>query len=242
MGVKFSNTVPFLFAIMLVQASHAHSIWVAERADQYAVVLGEGGMDNRYDSDKIADVVALDANNHTKKVTLKPTEHNMLLDFEAGAGLVAVTYDAAYFTKDKAGDWHHKDKTQVADSAESTKYTLITKTLLAHQKSPIFLPNLPLQITALEDPLNLNKGDVLPVKVTFMGKALADAEVVVDFINDPRGAKVKTNGHGVANIPLASHAINVLQVSHKAARKDTSKADFDGYGATLAFDLSNHGH
>lgn len=247
MTIKFSNSVPFLFAMMLVQSAHAHNLWIARQANLVSTPLHPHPKEQHLSEylkqndglhDGINRVIALDTSNQALASSLQLTEDTLLLDIAQGAHLVAVTHDSNHLTKDKQGKWHHKNKQQVADAIETVHYNLISKTLLEPQQTPTAVADLPLQITPLIDPLSLKQGDRLPVQVTFMNHALANVKVVADFVNDPQGAGVYTNQDGIAEIHIINDTINVLQVSHMQLQSEDEFNDIESYVATLAFDLS----
>ncbi|WP_230657339.1 DUF4198 domain-containing protein [Psychrobacter sp. I-STPA10] len=220
-----------------IQVAQAHSIWVAQRADQMAIVLGEGGMDNRYDADRVKSVYALDANNAPVPLTTINTKNNVLLDLPEQANLVVATYDSGYHSKDAQGKYHKGNKKEVPNAVSTGKYTFITTTLLDHQTKPIILPNLALQVTPLVDPYELQKGDEFKVLVSSFGKPVANAKIVLDYINDPDGPAVMSNNEGIASVKVGSNGVNVLRASHQVNSANTSLADTDNFISTLSFNL-----
>ncbi len=89
-----------------------------------------------------------------------------------------------------------------------------------------------LELTPLEDPLRLRKGEKLRLRVTFDGEPVRDA--VVSYDGKPRG---QPGADGEINIRVRHGGFQVIQAT-SSRRIDSEKADKVIHSANLNFELS----
>lgn len=222
-------------ALLATTSAGAHGIWVAERLDRPTIVYGDGGEDSRYDSGRVGRVVGLTTNNEVVAITVGRGADNAWLEVPKDIAVATVQFHESYHTKDANNTWHKLPKKDVPNAVSSSKSAMSAITLFEHQKESQLFAHLPLQITALKDPLSLKKGDVLPVQVSFNGKPLADAPLIADYLADPSNS-IKTDKNGNAFIKLGSNTVNVLYTYHKAP-SDEPDVDNMTYVNTLSFSV-----
>lgn len=100
----------------------------------------------------------------------------------------------------------------------------------------------PLEIIAMENPLDLKRGSEFPVKVLFNGAPLANAEVhatYAGFSDQPFtfAMTVKTDENGIAEIALSEKGEWFVSVTHEIFYYDKKECDMQKYNATLTFDV-----
>ncbi len=95
------------------------------------------------------------------------------------------------------------------------------------------------QIVPLENPINLEKGDVLPVKVTLNGKpwsgmVYSTYEGFSDA-SDTFAYTTRADKQGIAKIKILENALWLIKADHSYPYEDKSKADEYSFKATLTF-------
>lgn len=223
---------------LLCGCAQAHAVWVAQRAGEWALVLGEGPADDSYKPAAVKRVQARGKNGKPIE-TVKPLarERNIVLDGAASSAAVAVTFEDGYWSQQANGAWVAAPKSKTPGARKAGYYLMYTTTLLASLPSMHEPFGHPLEIVPLTDPMTLKKGETLAVRVLFEGQPLSGAHVTADYVNDNHAPPALTDASGEARIVLHSSGLNVLKTSHSRARADRSEADEDGWSATLAFQL-----
>lgn len=219
-------------------AAQAHGVWVAQRTGQWALVLGEGPVDDEYQVHSVKSVQGRAADGSAAPVALKPQARNVLLDASPGLASVALAFEDGYWSQGAEGKWVTGPRSQVPMAKKVGYYMMYTTTVLGPATGGPAQPfGLPLEIVPLADPLSLKRGQRLAVQVLFEGRALAGAMVRADYIGDTHGRPLKTDARGRVQVRLGSSGLNVIKASHARARTDRTEADEDGFSATLAFTL-----
>lgn len=224
-------------AVFVATQAEAHGVWVAQRAGEWAVVLGDGPADDAYKADVVKSVQGRSASGAPLAVPVRAQARNVVLEPAADVAAVAVRFEDGYWSQSAEGPWVAGSRSKVPGATRAGYYEMYTHTVLAATDTPSRPFGLPLEIVPLSDPMKLEKGQVLKVRVLFDGKPLAGAALLADYVNDSAGPSVKTDAHGVAAVRLRSAGLNVIKVSHSRPRTDRSEADEDGFAATLAFTL-----
>lgn len=99
---------------------------------------------------------------------------------------------------------------------------------------------MPLEIVPLKNPYALRPGSMLPVRVLFEGKPLANV-VVRSWHKTPRQAtrseRHRTNSDGVAEISLGARGVWMISLVHMLENADASQSDYQSYWGSLTFAL-----
>lgn len=226
-----------VLALPAWRAADAHNVWVAQRAGLWTVVLGEGAEDDAYQPAAVTQALALDRSGHAVRLTRVPGEHNLALSLDPQAATLAVSYKDGYWSQTADGNWVAGSRLQVPDARKSGEYRMHSRTVIVPAASVGQGLGLPLEIVPLRDPLQLKRGERLPVRVLFDGRPLAGVGVISDYLNGGSGPPVVTDTASEAEATVGSAGLNILSVSHKVARSDRREADEDGHAATLVFAL-----
>lgn len=223
--------------IMSPGLASAHGVWVAQRAGEWAIVLGEGAVDDSYRPDAVKQVLGQRRDGSPATVGVRPKERNVVLEPDAETVAVAVSFEDGYWSQKPDGQWVAGPRTQVREARRAGYYQMFSRTILTRGAVPSRPFGLPLEILPLTDPLTLRKGAKLPVLVLFQGRPLAGAKLSSDYLNDGADHTVRTDANGRAVVKVRSSGLNVIKVSHAVSREHRTEADEDGYAATLAFAL-----
>ncbi|RSZ42499.1 MULTISPECIES: DUF4198 domain-containing protein [unclassified Variovorax] len=226
---------------LLCAPAGAHGVWVAQRAGELAVVLGEGALDEAYEPAQVREAKAFTANGAPSGVKLQPRERNVVVVPEADAAVLSVAVEDGFWSQGADGKWVSGSRAKVPDARRAGYYMKFGTTLLKPVAMPFAPLGLDLEIVPLIDPSKLRRGQLLPVRVLSRGQPVAGAAVIGDFIGNTAGPRVKTDKAGRASIVVGSSGLNVVAVSLNRPRSDRREADEDGLEATLAFTLPRAG-
>ena len=251
---RMTNT-PFLAATRLARAAcllllaglggapvFAHGVWVAQRASELALVLGEGALDESYEPRQVREVKAFTAAGAPAQVVLQPRQRNLVVEPAADAAVLSMAVEDGFWSQGADGKWVSGSRAQVPDARKAGHYMKYGTTLLAPVRLPFAPLGAELEIVPLADPFALRRGQRLVVRVLSKGRPVAGVEVIGDFTGHTAGPRVRTDREGRATVTLGSSGLNVIAASLVRARGDTSEADEDGLEATLAFVLPRAGH
>ena len=219
--------------------AQAHGVWVAQRTGEWALVLGENGVDDAYRPEAVKKVIALAADGAQSAIRIRQQQRNVVFEPAADAKVIAASFEDGYWSQDESGKWRSGPKSVVAGARHGGFYQMYTQTMLAPGYKPtvatLSAVDFPLQIIALDDPLRLKKGETLRVQVLFRGQPLAGVQVATDYTGDTKVCSDKTDRQGQVAFRIRNAGLNVIKVSHTVRRIDRTEADEDGYAATLAF-------
>lgn len=218
----------------------AHGAWIAERWGELAVIYGHGAGDDPYDPGKISRIDALDESGAKIAVTVNRAKNHATLTPAAEPAVMILEFDNGFWSKDAAGKWHNKPKSEVEGAVEGGRYLKNNVTLLHMHGSMPALPRQPLQIVPLANPTGLKAGDKLKIRVLFEGAPLAGAEITPDYVNRSGKTAGRTDANGELEIELGNDGLNVIAVSHTVPLADDPQADEVGYTATLSFVAADH--
>lgn len=220
----------------------AHGIWFAQRADDLALIYGEGGDDldmvKRLPLIRRLDAYAADGS--PVAISLKPTGKIPALDLTAAPAIVASVLDNGIWTRSTEGRWHKKPKGEVANaqhSSENFKYAVHWRLPLQHPMQAI--PGHDLQLIPLSPAMPTHKGEHLALRVVFRGQACAGAKVIADFVNDPDAEPLTSDPDGLVIIPVRNQGLNVIAAEITAPPKDATLTDAAEHLATLSFRLAH---
>ena len=225
-----------MMALSVSQVASAHGVWVATRLDKAQIVLGEGPLDNAYESSMVKSVQGYDAkyNKTTVKVT-KASDHVTLNPSEKTA-VIGIKFDYGYWSQGADGKFQHVPKTELKDAKmgmQTLKYNVSYLSAVSKVKA---VPNMEYQIVPQSDPTKLKVGDKLKVQVVDKNKKpVAGAEIIPDLINHYTDT-IETDAKGMATITIQNATVNVIAAEFDVpyTAKD-KKADKISVCATLSF-------
>lgn len=229
-----------LLCMTLLQSLHpacAHNIWVAQRAGEWALVLGEGAQDDAYLPAAVRQAQAVDRHGRAVGLLQQPRERNLVLVPASSAATLTVSFVDGYWSQGSDGQWTEGTRRQFPMARTVGYYQMYSRTQIAAGGPVGQGLGLLLEVIPLTDPFTLQRGAPLPVQVLFAGMPLAGVTVTSDYVNGGTEAGAITDAQGRAVAVITSGGLNVIKVSYHVARADRSEADEDGYAATLAFAL-----
>jgi nickel transport protein len=233
----------FVLWLLVHQTAEAHGVWTAHRGGALAVVFGEGTEEESYDPARVSQI-------QTWMPAGEPvawrseTRSGQLFIHAPRAARLTFQLDAGEWTETRRGEWLPGGRgSAVPDAKQSWHLLRFANVLLSPPGERAIQSGMALEIQALADPFQLDKGQTLPVRVLLRGEPLAGAKVIADFINGEHAAPIITDRHGVARITLGGSGLNVLQTAYSEACPEQACAvDRSGYSATLSFTLPRSGN
>lgn len=236
----FKKTAIALLATFFSGAIWAHNAWIAQQQDKFVVVYGHGADNNAYKTQQVTDIKGYKKG---QAMELVRKDHDDFVSFDpADAELVGATFYSGLWTKLKDGTWEEKHRSEVKGevdySSESIKYAV---TLFDHHVKPKAL-GYPLEIVPEQNPLHMQEGDSVTVKVLLHGKPLAGAKVTNDYIGLGKEAYQTTDKDGKVTLTIRNEGLNVFEVGHRSDHPNKEKADRQSLGATFSFVLHHHHH
>lgn len=226
-----------LGALLSIGDAQAHSVWVAQRAGEWAVVLGEGALDDAYRPAAVLQVLAQAGDGSEAGVIPQPRERNLVLQPAPNAATLGVRFEDGFWSQKADGQWVEGSRLQVPDARKVGYYQMFSRTVIAPSSAPAKPLGLPLEIVPQTDPMALKPGGQLRIQVLLHGKPLAGAKVMADYLAASASPSVRTDRQGYASITVRSAGLSVIKVGHQVPRTDRREADENGYAATLAFSL-----
>jgi nickel transport protein len=214
----------------------AHGIYIAPRAGHPTVVLGHGAEDIGYAQVKLHGLRVAGGAGQPLAAPPAYARRQLSVELPEGAASITASYAGGWHGQTASGAWKPGRKGEHADVARVGEYH---KHALFIASGSAQLPALyaaPLAVLPLQNPLVLQAGRTLAVRVLYRGQPLAGARVVGDSINASHTVSARTGRDGVARIPLRNQGLNVIAVTH-AAPLDTADADFQEHVSTLSFVL-----
>lgn len=224
------------------QPSVAHGIWFAQRADDLALIYGEGSDDldmvKRLPLIRRVDAYAADGS--AVPTTLKSIGKIPAVDLAAAPAIVASVLDNGIWTKSTDGKWHKKPKGEVANakhSSENFKYAVHWR--LPLQQAMAAIPGHDLQLIPLSPAMPAHKGEKLALRVVFKGQPYAGAKVIADFVNDPDAEPLVSDQNGLVVVPVRNQGLNVIAAEIETPPADAALTDAVEHVATLSFRLAH---
>jgi len=221
-----------LATALLPGIAFGHGIWLAQRTDTLAVVYGHLAEDGAYEPQKVKSVVGYAANGEKVDVDVIPGEKSVGLAPPEGALVLATTFDNGFWIKDAGGAWQNVGKTDVPGGTESHHPLKFNTHILGNLAGAPWETGAELEIVPLVDPIDLHKGDDLPVQVYLHGKPFAGAEVINDYQNDAH-VTATADAEGKVVLKVMSEGLNVIAVEATHKTPEDLNVDEVYYNATL---------
>lgn len=212
----------------------AHGVFVANRLDQKALVLGEGPEDNKYSP---SCVTALEAYNKdfspTSVERVEYPDHIVIVPKD-DLGVTVTFFDYGFFTKDKDGKMHMKPFADVKDAVKTTHAIKWNVNYWSPDVKPGGIYNVPIQIVPEVNPLTLRKGDTYRIRVYKNGKPYANAPLIKDVINDLTNEST-ADANGYATVTVSANGLNVVGVEVVGDKEDEHTTQ--KYFSSLSFTI-----
>lgn len=225
-----------LAAAFLPGMALGHGVWLAQRTDDLTVVYGHLAEDGAYEARKVTSVVGYTATAEKTDVEVTEGKKSVSLVLPEGVVVVTTTFDNGFWIKDASGAWQNVGKTDVPGGTESHHPLKFNTHILENLPGRPWQTGAELEIVPLVDPIDLYKGDDLPVQVYLHGKPFGGAEVISDYLNDAH-VTATAGGDGKVVLKVMSEGLNVIAVEATAKTPDDVNADEVYYNATLSFSL-----
>lgn len=225
--------------------AQAHGIWFAERSGQLAMIYGHGAedLDMIRRHDKVKDVAGYDAAGAPVAVSLRKTDHLLLVEAKPLPAVITGVIDNGYWSKGPDGKWVNKGRDEVPGAEESGRYLKYAVLLRESLKAPLQpLPGQVLQIVPLKAALPQHKDESMTVRVLFNGKPVAGAKVTRDYVTDPEARPLVTGRDGTVTLRVRNDGLNVITAAYDAPPDDAAKAAKTGLFASLAFAIRHKPH
>lgn len=225
--------------------AQAHGIWFAERSGQLAMIYGHGAedLDMIRRHDKVKDVAGYDAAGAPVAVSLRKTDHLLLVEAKPLPAVITGVLDNGYWSKGPDGKWVNKGRDEVPGAEESGRYLKYAVLLRESLKAPLQpLPGQVLQIVPLKAALPQHKDESMTVRVLFNGKPVAGAKVTRDYVTDPEARPLVTGRDGTVTLRVRNDGLNVITAAYDAPPDDAAKAAKTGLFASLAFAIRHKPH
>ncbi len=212
----------------------AHGVWLAERAGEQTIVLGEGAVDDAYRPEKLLFAKNIDKDNNISDAKINKHEKNVSVSVDDNATALVFKFDHGFWTQNQEGKWVNQPKNEIEKAKSSGRYIKSGIAIVNGGSVVSPVADLDLQVIPKVNPLTLKAGDKLVVTVLFKGKPLKDAKVMRDY-NNYYTDTVNTDEKGEAEIVIRNEGLNVIAVGHKVDAENDPKADKYGYMSTLSF-------
>jgi nickel transport protein len=240
--MKNNALVLTCLAFLTLSAVHldAHGIWFAQRAGQLALIYGEGAEDGVIVSKLpgIRAVAAYDAAGASLTTKLIPSDHLLFVDTQQKPAVVTAVLDNGIWTVTADGSEVNKPKNEVPGAKSAGRYYKYAVHLLGTLQKPLAaLPDQMLQLAPVTAALPRRSGDPLTLRALFEGKPLANAEVTVDFVNDPESAPMRTSADGTVTLKVRNQGMNVISIVHETPVSSSVAFDKVQHRSTLSFVL-----
>jgi uncharacterized GH25 family protein len=232
-------------------AASAHDVWLTTTGPASArrVIVNYGHPHDRPPAaaDKMLDLVAitregkvslLDGLTHGDVNGALVVRSRPITD--QGHTLIATRYDNGYWVKISNKLFRNVSRRMAPDALDSLWSAKFAKSVTGPDAPWDTVLGHELEIVPLADPATIRIGENLRVRVLFRGQPLAGAEVEcgdgVTPIKEEDIPRFKSDGEGIAMIPIVKAGPVVLAIDHRVAPSGTPElAAADLYNATFSF-------
>ena len=229
----FKRILVFSLPLFFAFCTHcfAHDFWVEKAGNMLKVVYGHGSQRLPYDPSTIKEVRGFDVQGKEIQVGIERKKESALLVPKGQASVIAMTVDDGFWVKTIMGLKKMSKREAGKRVIDSYQALDCSKAVLAWGEAAGKPLGLKLEIVPLQNVFEVKAGQKLPVKVLLEGEPLANAEV--ESIEHTKTAK--TDGKGIAEVPLSGEGLKVITTRHKIPLKGNPDADALKLTATLTF-------
>ena len=210
---KFVIAAAITASMAVGGTAQAHGIWFAERATQLALLYGVGAddLDSVKRKDMVSSIAAYDADGKALKTGLTVDGRLLLVNMENQPALVAAVLQNGTWSKTPDGKWHKMGKDEMPTAVIAEKNIKYAVRIIGALTKPVpLLPEQTLQIIPVDSKLPALLGEPLKLRVMFMGKPVAGAKVLHDWVNDPDGKPALSDAQGYVTFPVRNQGLNVI--------------------------------
>lgn len=236
--------ITFLAALLALAApASAHDIWLDPAGNGVQILYGHPHEPELPSAGKLMSLTAYEPSGTVvlnAKLESDPTP--ALRAAHQGDALFAASYDNGYWVRLPDGSYRNASKRMLPQADKSMWSVKFAKAVQGQSAPWQTVVGQSLEIVPLEEPAAAS--GKIRVRVLFEGRPLGGASVVatdgVNFKSEADQPRVRTDGEGVAVVPLRSAGPQVVGVAHRVIPSQTpALADSDSYGATLAFTVTD---
>lgn len=234
-------TGAFCIALLAAQAS-AHGLWTEQRRGNIEVIYGHGAEDDAFKAEKISGAWAYDIAGKMIPVTVERLADHARLQPLKPPAVMAVALDNGAWSKKPDGQWINQGRSQVPNSTQSLhtyKYSLAIYSKGA--KIPD-LKQLKMVILPEVDPLEVDPGKPLAVRVLVDGKPMAGIKLVGDYRGAPDEISATTDSEGRATVVVRNQGLNIIAAEVNLPVTDDADIETRGLFTSLTFAGSDHHH
>jgi nickel transport protein len=245
-------------AMTTADVASAHDVWLTTAGPAVArrVIVNYGHPNDRPPAvaDKVLDLVAITRDGKVSLLTglapsyIKATLVAQSRPFaDSGRTLLAARYDNGYWVKIADNLYRNVSKRMAPDAIDSLWSAKFAKAVTGPGAPWDMALGHELEIVPLTDPAVARVGESLQVRVLFRGQPLAGAEVErgdgVTPMNEADIPRFKTDGDGIATIPIVKWGPTLLVIDHRVAPSGTPEiAAADLFNSTFAFATTATAH
>jgi nickel transport protein len=245
------SILTFVAATTTARIACAHDVWLTTAGPAAArrVIVNYGHAGDRPPAvaDKVLDLVAVTREGTVSLLTgLAPSYAKATLVAQSrpfadsGRTLIAARYDNGYWVKIADNLYRNVSKRLAPDALDSLWSAKFAKAVTGPGAPWDMALGHELEIVPLADPAAARLGESLRVRVLFRGQPLAGAEVERgDGVTPMKEADIprfKSDGDGIAEIPIVKWGPVVLAVDHRTTPSGTPDiAAADLFNCTFAF-------
>jgi len=224
----FILALPFL--LLLSVSCFAHDFWVEKAGGTLKVIYGHGAQRLPYDPSTIKEIRGFDPKGGQVQIRVEKKKEAVTLVPEGTVSALTMTVDDGFWVKTIMGlkKGSKRGMKRVIESYQSLNYS---KAILCWSEAAGNPLGLKLEIIPLANPFELKGGQRLPVRVLLDGEPLPEVEV--ESIEHTRTAK--TDGKGIAEVPLSGEGLKVVTARHRMPLKGNPDADTLKLISTLTF-------
>jgi len=228
--------------VLFSTAAQAHGIWFAQRSGELALIYGEGAddLDTIKRQPLITATTAYDAAGHPVPTALEASGRLLIVNTKEKPAIVAAVLDNGIWSKTPDGKWLKKGKNEVPGAVTSGhhfKYAVQLRSPLAAAMPA--LPGHTLQIVPIDARLPEQLGQSLRLRVLYLGKPVAGALVLADFVNNPDAKPLESGADGSVTLRVRNQGLNVITAQLATPPEDPAKTDKVEHLASLSFVLTH---
>jgi nickel transport protein len=255
LGLSISTIVA---ATSIAPIASAHDVWLTTAGPPTArrVIVNYGHPGDRPPAvpDKVLDLVAISRDGKVSLLTgLAPSYAKGTLVAQSGPfadsgrTLIAARYDNGYWVKIADNVYRNVSKRLATDAIDSLWSAKFAKAVTGPGAPWDAALGHELELVPLTDPAAVRVGESLRVRVLFRGQPLAGADVErsdgVTPMKEDAIPRFKSDGDGIAAIPIVKWGPVVLAVDHRVTPSGTPEiAAADLYNCTFAFATAASAH
>lgn len=196
-----------LLALLISSSIFAHQITAKKELDgSYKAAFWAHGEFQDFKTKQLKGAVAYDLDNKEIKTGIDYSKGTNLLIAKKPA-MIALSFDAGYWIKGENGYENTNPESYkgiVYNTLKSIKYG---KRYFQWSDNFLKPTGMYLEVLPLVNPLNIKKGEKLPVLVLKNKKAFSNASFET---SDYENLNIKTNKYGIAHIPIKNSGLQII--------------------------------